>query len=137
MNHEAARAAVQPFYDVLTRPAGKDVAAIVSAATTPDWASFSGEGVSKTRDQFIAQVIGFGKLIPDLTWTIKEVMVDGDRVIVRSSASGTPAADFMGIPHRGKRFEIMTIDIHTLRDGKLAVAHHVEDWAGALRQLAS
>lgn len=30
----------------------------------------------------------------------------------------------------------MTIDIHTVRDGKLAVAHHVEDWAGALRQLA-
>jgi hypothetical protein len=30
----------------------------------------------------------------------------------------------------------MTIDVHTTRDGKLLAAHHVEDWAGALRQLA-
>lgn len=136
MNHEAARAVVQPFYDVLTRPAEKDVAGTIDAATTADWTSYAGDAASKTREQFVAQVIGFGKLIPDLAWTIREVLVDGDKVIVRSTATGTPAGDFMGVAHRGKRFEIMTIDIHTVRDGKLAVAHHVEDWAGALRQLA-
>ena len=42
------------------------------------------------RDEFIAQVTGFGKLIPDLAWDIKEVVVDGNRVIVRSAAAGTP-----------------------------------------------
>jgi len=31
----------------------------------------------------------------------------------------------------------MTIDIHTANQGKLATAHHVEDWAGAVRQLSS
>jgi predicted ester cyclase len=91
----------------------------------------------KGRDEFILQVQGFGKLIPDLAWEIKEVFADGDRIIVRSEASGTPAGDFMGVPHGGKRFAIMTIDIHTTADGKLVRAHHVEDWAGALRQLKS
>lgn len=52
-----------------------------------------------------------------------------------SEASGTPVADFMGVPHGGKRFSVMTIDIHTVEAGKLVRAHHVEDWAGALRQL--
>ena len=42
----------------------------------------------------------------------------------------------MGVPHGGKKFQIMTIDIHTVKDGKLIAAHHVEDWAGAIRQLA-
>ena len=29
----------------------------------------------------------------------------------------------------------MSIDIHTVKDGKLQRAYHVEDWMGAARQL--
>lgn len=79
---------------------------------------------------------GFDKLIPDLKWDIKDVMVDGNRIIVRSEASGTPAGPFFGVPVSGKTFKIMTIDIHTIKDGKAIAAHHVEDWASALRQLS-
>ena len=135
MNHEQARAIVQPFYDVLTLPASKDVASVVRSVTAEDWRSYSGEGASKGREEFIAQVQGFGRLIPDLTWAVREVLLDGDRVIVRSEASGTPAGEFMGVAAAGRRFSIMTIDVHTVRDGRLALVHHVEDWAGALRQL--
>lgn len=137
MNRESAARLVAPFYDALNRPASKDVAALVEGVASADWRSFSAEGVSKGRDEFIKQVVGFGKLIPDLTWEIKEVLADGDRVIVRSEASGTPAADFMGVPHAGKRFAVTTIDIHTVIDDKLVAAHHVEDWASAIRQLSA
>lgn len=135
MHTNEARALIAPFYDALTLPASKDVRALVEGLASPAWRSFAGETVSKGRDEFIQQVIGFGKLIPDLRWDIKEVFSDGDRIIVRSEASGTPVTDFMGVPHAGKRFSVMTIDIHTVEDGKLVRAHHVEDWAGALRQL--
>ncbi len=135
MHTNEAQALIAPFYDALTLPASKDVRALVEGLASPAWRSFSGETVSKGRDEFIQQAIGFGKLIPDLRWDIKEVFSDGDRIIVRSEASGTPAADFMGVPHSGKRFSVMTIDIHTVEGGKLVRAHHVEDWAGALRQL--
>jgi len=91
--------------------------------------------VSKGRDEFVAQVQGFGKAIPDLAWTVKEILRNDDRVIVRSEASGTPSGEFFGVPHGGKSLRIMTLDIHTLRDGLLANAYHVEDWAGAIRQL--
>lgn len=130
-----ARALIAPFYDALNRPATKDVRALVEGIAAADWRSFAGESASKGREEFIQQVIGFGKLIPDLSWEIKEVFADGNHVIVRSEASGTPAGDFMGVPHGGKRFSVMTIDIHTVEGGKLIRAHHVEDWAGALRQL--
>ncbi|MEP7120959.1 MAG: ester cyclase [Byssovorax sp.] len=137
MHQETARSIVAPFYNALNRPAEKDVAALVEGAALADWRSFSGEGVSKSRDEFIQQVKGFGKLIPDLAWDIKEVLVDGDKVVVRSEASGTPAGELFGVPHGGKSLRIMTIDVHTVRDGKLAAAHHVEDWAGAIRQLSA
>jgi predicted ester cyclase len=135
MNTTEARSLIAPFYEALNAPASKDVRALVEGLASPTWRSFAGEAASKSREEFIQQVIGFGKLIPDLCWEIQEVFSDGDRIIVRSEASGTPVADFMGVPHGGKRFSVMTIDIHTVEAGKLVRAHHVEDWAGALRQL--
>ena len=135
MNTDTARALVAPFYEALNTPAAKDVKALIEGVASPEWRSFAGETASKGREEFIAQVMGFGKLLPDLAWEIKEVFVDGDRVIVRSEARGTPAGDFMGVPHGGKKFAIMTLDVHTVANGKLVRAHHVEDWASALRQL--
>ena len=128
---------VAPFYDALNAPSTKDVRQLVEGAASAEWRSFSGDSVSKGRDEFIQQVIGFGKMIPDLAWEIREVYTDGDRIIVRSEASGTPAGPFMGVPHSGKRFAIMTIDVHTVSEGRLVRAHHVEDWMGAVRQLSS
>lgn len=137
LNAEQARAMVAPFYNLLNQPATKDVKTLGEAIIASQWRSFAGEGNFKGRDDFLAQVAGFGKLIPDLKWEIKDVLVDGNRVIVRGEASGTPAGAFFGVPHGGKSFRIMSIDIHTIENGKLVTAHHVEDWAGAIRQLSA
>ena len=76
----------------------------------------------------------FGSIIPDLKWTPQEILKVGDRYIVRSIATGTPKAKFFGVePKAG--FEIMTIDIHEVKDGKIVKSYHVEDWARAIRQV--
>jgi len=137
MNAETAKAIIAPFYDALNKPATKNVADIIQKSAHADWRSYSDETTSKGREEFINQVIGFGKLIPDLAWNIKEVLVDGDRIIVRSEASGTPVGNFFGVPPSGKSFKVIAIDIHTVKDGKLAKAYHVEDWASAIRQLSA
>jgi predicted ester cyclase len=137
MTRESARALVAPFYAALTAPGTKDVAALVASVAAPEWRSFGSADASKGREDFINQVKGFGKLIPNLAWDVKEVFVDDDRIIVRSEASGTPAADFLGVPHGGGSFSVVAIDIHTVAEGKLVRADHVEDWATALRQLAT
>jgi len=137
MNQEQARQLIAPFYDMLNQPATKNLKALGESAIAPNWRSCGGENNCKGREEFIGQVGGFGKMIPDLSWSIKEVLVDGNRIIVRSEATGTPAGPFFGVPHGGKSFRIMTIDIHTVQDGKLVKAHHVEDWAGAIKQLSA
>lgn len=136
MSISTAPAAIQAFYDALNTPASKDVAGLLTQALHEDWRSYSDESTWKGREGLIGQVKGFGQLIPDLSWDVREVIVAGDRVIVRSVASGTPAAPFMGAP-QGGRFAITTIDVHTLRGDKLSVAWHVEDWMSAVRQLTA
>ena len=137
MTRESARALVAPFYAALNAPASKDVAALVSSVASPEWRSYGSANTSKGREDFIKQVLGFGKLIPNLAWDVKDVFVDGNTIVVRSEASGTPAADFMGVAHGGGSFSVVAIDIHTVEGGKLVRAAHVEDWATALRQLAA
>lgn len=59
----------------------------------------------------------------------------GDRFVVRSRATGTPRGTFMGVETANRRFEIMTIDMHRVRGGRVTETHHVEDWLGAIGQL--
>jgi len=56
-------------------------------------------------------------------------------VIVRGEVTGTPAGELFGVPHTGKSFKIMAIDIQTAKDGKIAKTYHLESWLVAVRQL--
>lgn len=112
-----------------------------TAVLTPLLASgykSSGSVPSKAKgpEQLMGQLEFFWKLIPDLVWKPQEIMNDGDTYIVRSQVTGTPNGDFMGLPTDGsKAFNIMTIDVHKMKDGKFLSTHHVEDWATAMGQL--
>jgi predicted ester cyclase len=134
---EDARASITLFYDALSAAPGKDVAGLVKRATGPEWLSCGANDVCATRDQVIAGIAARQKAIPDLKWEIREVLVSDNRVIVRGEASGHPAGDFLGVPHSGKSFKLMSIDVHTIEGGKLIRSYHVEDWMGATRQLSA
>ncbi|MEL6170972.1 MAG: ester cyclase, partial [Pseudomonadota bacterium] len=102
-----------------------------------DWESVGNySGTNKTREAFLGQMGGFAELIPDLDWDVQAMHQDGAFVTVRSRATGTPVAPFFGVDGQGRGFDIMTIDIHELEDGKIIRTYHVEDWASALQQLA-
>ena len=137
--NESGRALVEGFYrDVLSKTSAGDLSERMSKALAPGWESIGDyTGAKKNREQFGAQLAGFGKLIPDLTWKIEELIDAGDRIIVRGRASGTPVGELFGVPPSGKRFEIMSVDVHTVANGQIQRTFHVEDWAGALRQLKS
>ncbi len=93
---------------------------------------------TKTKEQLTGQLGFFWKLIPNLKWVPQEILNDGNKYVVRSMATGTPNGDFMGLPTDGtKSFNIMTIDIHTIIDGKVVEVHHLEDWGTAMKQLKS
>ncbi|MEM1161859.1 MAG: ester cyclase [Pseudomonadota bacterium] len=131
------KAVVEPFYAFLSNSGSETHAAAARASMAEGWQSIGDySGKAKSADGFFKQLNGFSKLIPDMNWEMVEVIEAGDKVIVRGKATGTPVGPMFGVDGQGKSFEIMSIDIHTIKDGKIVTSHHVEDWAGALRQLS-
>ena len=132
------RATVQAFYDLLSNPGSAKHAALFKEATAPDWESLGDyTGRAKTKAEFLGQMGGFAQLIPDLDWAVEAMHIADDTITVRSRATGTPVAPLFGVDGQGRSFDIMTIDIHEMEDGKIVRSYHVEDWAGALQQLAA
>jgi ketosteroid isomerase-like protein len=132
-----ARAAIAPWYALFNQPVQGDMRTVQEQVLTADYESCWGylPGECWGRETSIEVVGGFAKSIPDLKFDIREVLVSGDRVIVRGEVTGTPAGNLFGAPHTGKSFRIMAIDIQTIRDGKIARTYHLENWLSALGQL--
>jgi len=132
-----ARAAIAPWYSLFNLPVRGDVKTLHEQVLTADYESCWGYLPSECwgRDASIKVVGNFANSIPDMKFEIKEMLVAGDRVIVRGEVSGTPAGDLFGVPHSGKSFRIMAIDIQTIKDGKIARTYHLENWLSALGQL--
>jgi ketosteroid isomerase-like protein len=131
------RTIIAPWYSLFNVASRGDVKAIQEQVLTADYESCSGylPGECWGRDTSIKVVGNFANSIPDMKFEIKEMLVAGDRVIVRGEVSGTPAGDLFGVPHTGKSFKIMAIDIQTIKDGKIAKTFHMENWLSALGQL--
>jgi len=133
-----ARAVIAPWYGLFNQPVAADVVkAVHNQLLSPDYQSCSGvlPGECWGREQSMKVVGNFAKSIPDMKFDIKEVLVSGNRVIVRGEVSGTPSGDLFGVPHGGKSFRIMAIDIQTIREGKMIQTYHLENWLSALGQL--
>jgi len=133
-----ARAVIAPWYALFNQPVQSDVVKTVhEQLLAPDYQSCWGvlPGECWGRDQSMKVVGNFAKSIPDMRFDIKEVLVAGNRVIVRGEVSGTPSGELFGVPHTGRSFRIIALDIQTIRDGRIAHTYHLENWLSALGQL--
>jgi steroid delta-isomerase-like uncharacterized protein len=68
-------------------------------------------------------------------FTLHDVVAEGDRVIVRWTNTATHSGPFMGIPATGREATISGIDIHLIRDGRMAEHWHVVEELQMLQQL--
>jgi len=130
------KAVVEAFYtQLLSAPNAEDLEDRVAKVLVENWVSIPTPRGGKDAAGFVKSLKGFGAAIPDLNWSVQEILQDGNRYIVRSIATGTPVKPFFGVPPSGKSFKIMTIDIHTVENGRITRSYHVEEWAKAIHQL--
>lgn len=136
MTHEEVRAIVAPFYkQALTVNTETTPTAALDRILAEGFQSINGQE-TKTKAVLMGQIEHFWRLIPDLKWEPKDLLIDGNKVAVRSVASGSPKGNFMGVGLDGtKSFRIDTIDIHELEGGQIVRVHHLEDWGTAMKQL--
>ena len=65
----------------------------------------------------------FFTAFPDVSGSMDDLVISGDRVVGRFTYRGTHSGDFMGIPTTGLPIEMRTIDIWRVEDGMF-----VEHW---------
>jgi predicted ester cyclase len=136
LNRSTLEAIVRPFYtDCLTVNSHSSPSDVLGRILSEDFVSVGPQNKSKA--VMIGQIQHFWNVIPDLKWQIEDISVDGNKVVVRSLATGSPRGDFMGVQglDGSKSFAICTIDIHTVVDGQIKCVNHLEDWGSAIQQL--
>jgi steroid delta-isomerase-like uncharacterized protein len=94
---------------------------LVDAFIAPDYRNhnaFVSDGREANRRFWAA----FFTALPDLTATMEDLVIAGDRVVGRFTYRGTHAGEFMGIPPTGRRVEMRSIDIWRVA-GDMFVEH--------------
>ncbi len=63
--------------------------------------------------------------IPDLHYTVEDLIAEGDKVVMRWTMTGTHSgSEFMGLPPGGRKLRVTGISMFRIADGKI-----VEHWA--------
>jgi predicted ester cyclase len=126
---------------VLEEAFGEGKVEIVDEVFHPDfvcWDPNSESGEIRGADTMKGEIEYFRSAVPDLTYTVEDQMVEGDKVVSRYTVSGTHQGEFFGVAGTGKRIEMTGINIDRFDDsGKL-----IEEWAeydllGAMRQMGA
>jgi predicted ester cyclase len=77
----------------------------------------------------------FRSAFPDLNVTFDDLLAEGDKVVVRSTWSGTHNGEFMGIAPTGKSMSVGVIDIIRFAGGKIVEHWGQMDRMGLMQQL--
>jgi len=132
MSNETNKALVRRFYDEVLN--GRRTATIdelaVAGYAEHDPLPGQREGREGLKDRVTMLVDG---LAP--TFTIEDIVTEGDRVVVRWTNSARHVGDFLGIPPTGRSCAIAGIDIYRLENERLAEHWHVIDQLAMLQQL--
>jgi steroid delta-isomerase-like uncharacterized protein len=71
-------------------------------------------------------------------FTLEDVLeAEGDKVVVRWTNRGVHEGEFFGVPPTGKEVVATGIDIHQMRDGKMAEHWDEVDLFGVMMQLGA
>jgi len=132
MSTEANKSLVRRYYeDVLN---GGNVG-LLDELAVPDYdehSPFPGQpnGIEGLKARIGAILASFRHV-----FTLHELIAEGETVVAYWTNTGTHQGEFMGIPPSGRTVTISGVDIHRLRDGRMAEHWHVIEELQMLQQL--
>jgi steroid delta-isomerase-like uncharacterized protein len=89
------------------------------------------------RDAERALIAGLRASIPDLAFTIDDLVADGDAVTIRWIAEGAHGGDLLGFPSTGRALAVRGVDMYRLEDGRIAESWTFWDLPGMLRAVSA
>jgi steroid delta-isomerase-like uncharacterized protein len=75
--------------------------------------------------------------LPDMHWTVEDLIAEGDKVVVRYTCRGTHQGEFMGMPPTGKTVTVAAIIISRFAGGKCVEDWEEADMLGLFKQLGA
>ena len=72
---------------------------------------------------------------PDISFTVEDMIAEGDKVVTRWTMNATHKGQFGGIPPTGKRVSITGVDISRIVTGKFVESWMYSDRVGLMQQL--
>jgi steroid delta-isomerase-like uncharacterized protein len=77
------------------------------------------------------------RAFPDLHVTIKDLIAENDKVVVRDTVTGTHQGEYMGLPPTGRAVTYDEIFVCRFTDGRIAETWGVVDVLAQMRQLGA
>jgi steroid delta-isomerase-like uncharacterized protein len=132
---EDNKAVAQRFYDEVINGRNLDV---VDELLTDDFVEHEALPGGRTDREAPREFFGMlHQAVPDLQVEIHEIVAEGNRVVVRSTARGTHEGELMGVPGTGRTFEMAWADFMEVRDGKCSAHWGVADMSGLMQPAES
>jgi steroid delta-isomerase-like uncharacterized protein len=82
-----------------------------------------------------ATMEGFYAAFPDLQYQVEDVAINGDRVVLEYTYTGTHLGPLMGVPATGTVVHGRGLEIHTFDDGRITGTRNYSDVFGLFAQL--
>lgn len=133
MPTEQNKATVRRYYDEVFNQRNIDLVDELAVEDYVENNPFPGQG--NGRNDLKARVQAILGAFHPMRFKVEQVVAEGEQVVVRWTQTGTHSGNFMGIPPTGKEVTVAGIDVHRLRDARMAEHWHVVDQFGLLQQL--
>jgi predicted ester cyclase len=100
-------------------------------------ARYGSEGRANVgRDEYVRACRFLRRSFPDVAITIEDLVVEGDKVVMRYTERGTlTGKPFLGIEPQGQRYAKPGTTVYRVEGGRLRESWGVEDTLGWFRQL--
>jgi steroid delta-isomerase-like uncharacterized protein len=92
-----------------------------------------GPGLDGLKDVLRSMRAGF----PDIIFSIKEQITEGDKVASRFEWTGTHKGEFLGVPATGRQVRVWGIVIDRLEDARIRDTRIIMDTLGLMAQLGA
>lgn len=134
MSTEMNKNTVRRYYEEVHNLGKRDLLKEIAVEDYVEHNPFPGNGQGLTGFQERVEML---QSAFTMNFTIEDMIAEGDKVVVRWTNHNVHHGTFMGIPATGKSATISGIDIHLLRNGKLAEHWDVVDTLSLLQQLGA
>ena len=126
---------------VLEEAFGQGKLEVIDEVLDPDFVCYdpnSEAGEVRGADTLKGEIEYFRNAVPDLTYTVEDQVVEGDKVVSRYTMRGTHQGEFFGVPGSGKQIEMTGINIDRFdENGKLIEEWPEYDLLGAMQQMGA